>query len=390
MSSNINDSSQSTSMIEHLERIKEILFAQTKLQEHTLEIRNNITSNSKQAAVGTRNIQDYLSVIRMWGSQARRLSLNSIIKANKLEDGGDVLAVLSQEIVKQSQVLQGIVQSIEDYIVAIELSIDTIVDVKIDQSENSSIDLDLQKLDERYSNFQKTRDETTSLIKSLIVEITTSQNCLIFIEELQNNLCKGTDFLGKAQNVLEMIAPECKDMNEISTEILEKFSQKYTMDEERKIHEKYFGKFSEKKATSDSSTPLDSSEDDFEMFPDDTSDEDVKLFGDDDEEDNNVELFGDEDDSNIELFGDEDEEDSNVELFGDEDEEDSNVELFGDEDEENSNVEQFGDDEKITPDDNNENFEQFRNTEENEEESSVELFEETSEDNTLDDNIELF
>lgn len=359
---NFRSNSGDKDINEGLSHLSKLLDRQITIQKGSEDSSQEIQTSIEETLNRVDAIKEYLSTIEEWGFQAQFVSLNASVNASKLGTEGSSLAVLSEEIVRQSELLKVAVEKITGIIE----SVTTVIDNKeFDKSSYSD------KIRETFAVLKDKMDvikesENTSVeapLKQLRTLLEHSQGDARFLQEFSSNFLGLKDRLCTLRDALRPLLDEQHMDPQNRSAVLQQIFDSYTMEEERQVHQKYFGAIEKDKQKSPS--------------------EDVDLFDNDDD----VELFDNDDD--VELFDDDD-----VELFNDDD-----VELFNDDEAEGRNVTIQKDNEKITNDDLPvESSAQEEDPGENEDLFDESKVEETSNDDSdnddsdddFGDNIELF
>lgn len=242
------------------------------LDEFLADLLNLITQTESQFNVGVKldqdaqsnliefqesaiQVQEHLKTIMAWKVKSKVLSLNSIILAGQLGEAGVGLAVISQEIVRKSEELASLVESINE--VALTISTENSTPVQMDALSNILRAKEyVIKMLEEVKN-QKTQAQSTEYAH--LHELLNYSNTEI------KQLGSFLDSCKKINSRIQDLSGPCFENEAIRTQAVvlkhpcvESIRSKYTMNEERKVFAQYIGEpFIENTSNAESSNEAD-------------------------------------------------------------------------------------------------------------------------------------
>jgi uncharacterized protein YoxC len=294
-SSNTNDNPIIT-LKNVLKRLQDLL---ANGNEITKEIRGIALDTSDTASRLMNHKEDIFRI----NFETRIIALNSIIKSAHLGESGRTLEVLSQEMKRQSDLSNVFVKNVETVIDEVNEPIKNLQTgscqlVKNDNDgESASLETISEKIFTAFDEFNQQVDNIQEKAEQLKEEVLRVNESIAFFFRLRENLDKSLLSLSDMEKELAQKAGKGKELSEEQKKML---FNRYTMRQERDVHEKYFFSYPEEtgqieaekippadtetEKKPDSSTPL------IDMNGDDGSDSEKKPLSKEDFGDN-VELF---------------------------------------------------------------------------------------------------
>jgi methyl-accepting chemotaxis protein len=178
------------------------------------------------------------------GSDTHILSLNAILKAIHLGNKGKTLQVLSQEITSLSDQSDEFVSTVGELLESITflsrgLQTRTPSDTEkeqLDKISGCSLDNGIQEITEAYKRIMLDSDKVFNRSEALSNAISQTRSCLGFLPELTLTLKEHLQRLQEIdQALIQQTRLDLGDVTEESGEIVER----YTMQQEREIHEEF-------------------------------------------------------------------------------------------------------------------------------------------------------
>ena len=298
-----------TSLIQGLDHLHQLVDQGGKLMKR---IEKAITSATETA----NKLTERTRYVRTISFETQRMAINAVIKATHLGDGGRTLEVLAQEVSGLSDRTNAFVEGVEAIIKAIallarELTASTgenEMDAFSEKRDGTSVNDGSHEIAIAYEQFQNDSSEALARATALEDMISRTSSGLDFLQDLREDL--GAK-LKELNSIGDLLVPWAGKAASDSFAESEKIGQRYTMQQERDIHER----INEGKGQTDNVifAPL-------VLVTEDVTRKEKN------EQENNVELFSDEADSacdmgdNVELFGEESADGAcdmgdNVELF---------------------------------------------------------------------------
>ncbi len=395
--------------------LKEIFENYYEIVSKAVSVRDTIISTAVKSAEHSAEILNYLSTIRSWGHSAKLVSLNATIMSAKLGSGGGSLTILSQDIVRQAAKLQSVITHIEEIVHAINTDIENMKTGE--NTESNSMATIEEKSDELTGLFDTYTENLTTRVQEYLLGLTEKskkgEEELSFIPQLIDELGHSQKVLEKSKSDLLAIEPSLEHEMLDRSALLETLSKSYTMEEERLIHERYFGKSKPSPKSSPKPvsknpqkplvTPPQKSSENIDLFDDSAGDEvtlfddsadDVTLFDDSaddvtlfDDSADDVTLFDDSSGDDVTLF---DDSSDDVTLFDDSSGDD--VTLFDDSSGDDVTLfdELDGDDVTLFDESDGDDVTLFDEDESSESETKKNASKDEEKSDEFDDNIELF
>ena len=267
-----------------------------------------------QASETVDRLSENIAKVRKISLETHLKALNAIIKTEHLGEKGRTLEVLAQEMKRLSDQAGEFVTQVEAILQSVASSAKQLrpraSSTKGSDSERAAPRMAgtaARDITKAYEEFQEESSQASRKVEALKQAIARTREGLRFLMELRNELDQESDGLEELKDVL---SPWAEDGEDYSPEEARDLADRYTMEQEREIHER----FVRSRKDSGASIPIKAKEETA------SASDDVELF------DDNVELFGDSGpspagaeppaqpaavDDDVELF------DDNVELFGD-------------------------------------------------------------------------
>ena len=225
-----------TSLIQGLDHLHQLVDQGWELMKH---IEKAITSATETA----NKLTERTRYVRTISFETQRMAINAVIKATHLGDGGRTLEILAQEVSGLSDRTNEFVEGVEAIIEAIallarELTASTRENEMRAFSENrdvTSVNSGSHEISIAYDHFRK--DSSEALGQATVLEDMISQTSsgLDFLQDLREDLGEKL----KELNVIgDLLAPWGKTAASDSFAEAEKIGQRYTMQQERDIHER--------------------------------------------------------------------------------------------------------------------------------------------------------
>jgi hypothetical protein len=240
-------------------------------------------------------LENHIDLLRRISDDTHIKALNSIILAHHLGPSGRTIEILAKEIKEIAIQSNCFVTDVEKVYQVVSKAITTL---QISSGEKTApadthsvlLHTNIQDTTTAYHNFVNDSRAALEFAHDLDTEITQISDGLDFLPTLAEVL---RDNLTILDRLTEQLSPWAGQMSAEARAEAARMADRYTMDEERVIHQQVFGE------TEDSGSK------DIEMFGDDSDDMDIEMFGDDS------------DDMDIEMF-DQDPEPSDFEMFEEE------------------------------------------------------------------------
>ncbi len=267
--------------------------------EITKEIRSIALDTSDTASRLMNHKEDIFRI----NFETRIIALNSIIKSAHLGESGRTLEVLSQEMKRQSDLSNVSVKNVETVIDEVNEPIKNLqtgsceLVKKDDDGESKSLETISEKIFTAFDNFNQHVDNIQEKAEKLKEEVLRINKSMAFFFRLRENLDKSLASLSEMEMELAKKAGKGKELSEEQQKML---FNRYTMRQERDVHEKYFFSYPEQsdKMESEKTLPADTeveketktSSRSIDINGDDGSDSEKKPLSEEDFGDN-VELF---------------------------------------------------------------------------------------------------
>ncbi|MBF0224861.1 MAG: methyl-accepting chemotaxis protein [Desulfobacterales bacterium] len=256
----------------------------------------NITEKMRQIAFSaneaSKNLGKHIKSIDKLAFQTHIIGLNAIIKAGHIGKKGVTLYTLAQNIGRVSNDINKFVADVHNIIKNIIELIEKIQSDKNDESSLSqlSINSQINEISITYSKFKQNSLEVLSYSDNIKINILDTGKKLEFLSSLEKELSVHQEKMRSLINILKPFISKEAINYEHGADSLPDLLKRYTMQEERDIHQEIFKK---------------DNDDNIELFEDINLDNDVELFDNDDsqtfasnENKNTEDDFGD----NVELF----------------------------------------------------------------------------------------
>lgn|GEM_PF-4369057 len=185
------------------------------------------------------NVRSKLQTIDNWKSKARVLSFNAIILAGKFGASGAGLAAISQEIVKTSMALSTVVERIQ--VASNLVNSNSEYDLaEQDSGEANQALVHIHSLANCFSEHQNRVDsgEYQELKLATHKAIDSLHGMNVLIEEIERYRGRLVSYEADLLRLL----PDTSIVISESESLLQKVFSRYTMDDERQVFNRYFGK----------------------------------------------------------------------------------------------------------------------------------------------------
>lgn len=205
-----------------------------------------ITETTSHASETVANLSDHTKRVRRISLDTHIMALNAIVKAAHLGENGRTQEVLAQEIRSLSKRSDAFVEDVESNIEQINLSAKDLTGVRIEEEEKGftdiapaeSLDKEVEELTRAYASFLEDSAVIIQRAEALQAAITRAGNGLDFISLLAQEL---GDHLTAVSDVRKMFSPWATAGHGGSQDEASMLAERYTMVEEREIHERALG-----------------------------------------------------------------------------------------------------------------------------------------------------
>lgn len=252
-----------------------------------------IQEANTEASDTAARLETHIGLLRSISDNTHIKALNTIILANHLGPEGRTIEILAQEIktiARQSNTfvvdVEQVYQTLTQTITSLQTSPD--MDETI-QADNSSALLhsNIQETTSAYRSFEDDSAAALRYADDLEKEISQISDSLEFLPTLATTLKEN---LTQLDDLSEQLSPWAGKMSKEAKEKAAIVAERYTMAEERIIHQQVFD------------TKEETATEDIELFGDDSDEMDIEMFG-DEPDDTGIEMFDQESDSDdFELF----------------------------------------------------------------------------------------
>ncbi len=213
-----------------------------ELRHQARSATERVRSTALAAAEINRRLTGHMEQVENIGFQTHFLSLNAIIKAAHLGETGRTLEILAQEVTHISQQTGRFVDTVKDILNEVsELAGKMTADVGQAEAEQEAgvSERGLFQLTDIYDRFIRNSDETlhrAQVLKSTIEDVLSG---LAFLKSLSHEMLGEIDRLEKLKKIIGKRKPKA-NFN-ISSEETRKLADRYTMNQERGVHERLVG-----------------------------------------------------------------------------------------------------------------------------------------------------
>lgn len=239
-----------------------------ELLEQGYRLHDTMSDIFKDAAEAVGRLSEYTDQVQRSNFNIHIVALNSIVKAAHMGSKGQALESLAQEVKSLSNESDEFVTEVNIILDKINSNIhmgnNPASKIKApDADPGAIISNSINQIGELYEAFQTDSTDTVERAEALKKIMVRNRDELAFLNTLIEDLSSPLKAL---EEILDALRPIVDGIQETSTIQANQLADRYTMDQERIIHEK------------GQSDHLDM----FETFPDDGQEDDIEIFGEDD------------------------------------------------------------------------------------------------------------
>jgi methyl-accepting chemotaxis protein len=215
---------------------------------------NQISGTAAQASETAGMLSDHAKNVRSLSFEIHILAINAILNALRLGDKGATLEVLAEEVKGLSNQSEAFVSQVDDLLASISSTAQELEAgpqgkagaKEAGSSVRVSMEEGIEAVSRSYDQFSKYSSEAFERAGALKAAISHTSGGLEFLNELAGRL-KG--HLGELEEITADLSPWASRDSEYLTDNADKLAKRYTMQQEREVHEQVI------KCTSDSKDP---------------------------------------------------------------------------------------------------------------------------------------